>query len=243
MLTWNRDTKVGRYWDYDQKNKNKIVNDEIRMITEYQKMAFQQVLNGTWSEEEYNHFSSEIKQVYIYHFVSFIDLYKSVFNIAYPEMLKELSNLLNNKVLRPSLNYKSIPQLIARADRDLQSRLMSFSKMPFIEEEKGPYNSDEEKLEIYQRILKELKNPDSDYNQLFQMALVAWVEENIKNDELKNVILANADILLQMKIASVKQIIKSIPSTAEKYAMEVDYYFTAQKSETVRKKALKQKNR
>ena len=32
-------------------------------------------------------------------------------------------------------------------------------------------------------------------------------------------------------------------TTAEKYAMEVDCYFMAQKSETVRKKALRQKNR
>lgn len=241
MLTWNWETKVGRYWDYEQKNDNKMVSNEIRMITEYQKRAFQQVLNGTWSEEEYDHFSSEIKQVYIYNFVNFIDLYMAVFTISYREILKELSNLLNNKVLRPSPNYKSVPQLIAKTLRELQNKLMSFSKMPFDEREKGPYSSNEEKREIYQQILRELENPNSSYNELFQKTWMTWVNENIENEALKNIVLAKTDMLRQMKIASVKQIIRKTPSTAEKYAMEVDYYFASQKSETIRKQALRKK--
>lgn len=205
-MLYNADTKVGKYWDYP---KDKIGDDtpiEIRSIREYQDYLLMK--KREWTEDDYRAFSSMIKQFRLSDFVNFITLHKEILNLSLEEMLAEINNLSEKKILLLKPENGSEYSMIAIMAVEIQRRVKQFSTYTIFKCGVDPNGSIEKKIAGYQQVLEELQSTDSHYRQFILSFFNEWVNQTFQSNSLKKSILTMQDYILTANIKYLRKRIK-----------------------------------
>jgi len=212
MLHITNETKIGKFWDYEKEKINKETKEEIIKIVNFRELVSTKVDTKEWTEEEYMHFTSIIKQLRLKVFLEFIEVANTIVQMPQLNCYKELINLLNKKLLETSPDYKSIPHMIAYTISGIESRLFSISLAPIAEEETHINESIGDRISFYEELYKELNNKDSIFTKCFEETFDKWVNDNFTTTELKSILLDQKQHLINIKKNNIKLRIKTLYS-------------------------------
>lgn len=220
----NVNTKVGKYWNYSGDKIKEDTLPEIKNVYEYQTQLLKKIEQEKWSIEDYNKFSSVIKQMLLSDFSRCFNIHQAVLEISLENALIEVINLLNKGIILPNPKINNPYAMIAEMSVEIQRRVLQFSSCVISQNNVNVTNHVEDKVQQYQQILMELQNCDSDYYQFIVTSFNDWVHQTFRSDSLKDAILAMQDDIIDSNIKGVKHKIKIESASLAKSKDEIGKY-------------------
>ena len=220
----NVNTKVGKYWNDSGNEINEDTLPEIKNVYEYQTQLLKKIEQEKLSIEDYNKFSSVIRQVLLSDFSKCFNIHQAILEISLEDALIEVINLLNKGIILPNPKRDNPYVMIAEMSVEIQRRVLQFSSCVISQNNVNVTNHIEDKVQQYQQILVELQNNDSDYYQFIITSFNDWVHQTFRNDSLKNAILSMQNYIIEGNIKRIKHKIKAESAILAKSKNEIDKY-------------------
>ena len=192
---------------------------------------------GQWEKKEYTNAIGIIKQIKIYRFIDFKNVFDVLIEMDDNDFKQELEILQAKNVVQIEKNGASVAELKVIVFNQVLSKMLSFTRMAITTAEKDYNKTPEEEIELYTELKREIDNKDSDYIQLFISTYEDWVENNFTNDLLKRIILSKIEILTEKKYADINQRLKTAYLRKSKQtSAPISYHTKTVKERELRKK-------
>lgn len=184
------DDRVSRFWDDEQKLKKNLYNDQVAWeIYTFKNRCLEKIVDGEWTVEEYTEFEKYIKRMLVSRFTDFYDLAMPYLDLSKEKCEAEIEYLSGLDFIKPNVKNNSFHQTMASSIFELNSRIMSLGTVPVTEEEKNLPTEPEKKSKIYEDIILELRDEDSDYVKVLKEVYKDFIDVAVKDPELKEKIM------------------------------------------------------
>lgn len=189
--------KIGAFWNKDlllEENKEVGVARKIIYLKE---KCLNKLETGEWTKDEYEKFTMAVRRMNVGRFIGFYDLAILYLELTNEECREEIEYLNNSGVI--NLNNKSgnFYGLMVDSIGELSAKIVSLSKLAISSEEKDIFVRFDEKREVYESILTQLNDPNSDYTNMIKETFACFVNKSVNNDSLKEKVLAMESVFVE----------------------------------------------
>ena len=206
MGSYNNVVRIGNFWDYPIEFVNEKTNPGLIKLILCREKIWRKVENNEWTEADYDSFSKIIKKTHLDIFVNFFDIVDFFINLDKEELIKVVENLINNDVIRDINLDESIICITANVIIKLQAKIMSIVLLSLSEEAK----KSEDLIKVYEDLLIDLDNPNSEHQIIFNSAFSDYINSNVQNNELKEIILNYSQKIPELKKMKIHNRLKGL---------------------------------
>jgi len=211
-----RNDRVKRFWSNDALIKKHIDVDVILKISSLKEKCLSKVDNGEWTSEEYENFVKFINKMELERFSHYYDLIKLYLDLPENECRLEIEYLRQHNFIIPNDKINSFTLLLASSIYDLQAQIYKLASAKLTKEEENGFETFEERIEFYENLLKEIRDPNSNYNKVLLSAFNSFIESTVNNQTLKQQILDMNNIIITYKLNNLMCSLKNLNWSIEK---------------------------
>lgn len=197
MISNVKPLRIGKKWDILDEQITDKTSDEEKLIVLYRNKFLAKVDSGEWTEKEFKNFSFTIKKMYIEAFIDFTGILDCFLELSKDDTLEVMNSLIEKKFIKSEdeINISFLANVII----EICSKILRISYMNISEDEKKVNLSHEELVGVYNSVLEQLDDPNSDYVNLLISTYEEWANNYFSNKKLKDVILSKKEFILKNK--------------------------------------------
>ena len=209
------DSRVSTFWDNDallEKNKDQEAAWKMYYL---KSRCLEKIVDGEWTVEEYRQFEKPIKKMSFSRFIDFYDFIILYLDLSNKECQDEIKHLSQLDFIKRNLKHDSFQEVLVSSVCELQNNIFSLGRLPITEEEKKlTFNSDN-KVSVYNDVLAQLKDSNSDYTNTLKNAYYDLMRQAVKNPELREKINALDYKLINIKKRNIRNSISKAVHASE----------------------------
>lgn len=202
MIPIEKTTKVGRFWDMPKSRDD--LDELVKEIVEVNKIARAKYESRIWLEYEYNQFCRKIKIMSVFDFHIIYPILLELITLPEREMYIEAKKFVANGIyIHDEKCISCVPEIIASSIIDVKSKITKFANLKLVDDDKKNENIFDN-IEKEERLLKELLDDNSDYNNLLRDAYREWVNKYFSDSRLKELLLEKINYIIDQKKRNVR---------------------------------------
>lgn len=219
MYLLKTDEKVSKYWKNLTNNgmANCCIEEMILPI-------YEKVMEKDWSSQDLHKFSKNMSRLQVSYVINFVSIYKMLLDMSDTTLLGVAKSLIEKEILLLDISCDSdiqIPEIIVLTAKQLISKMLKISQAPITDLEKNVHNNIKDRVESTRKRLEQLDNDN--YRELFNNYFVDWVNNNILNTLLRDVVLSHQEVLYQYRKKNLCYILRT---QLENYSKNMDVGLT-----------------
>ena len=204
MINFHGD-KVNNFWDNErllEKNKEEEV---IVKIVSLKQKSLNKLNNNEWSQEEYNRFIVFIKNIRLDRFNDFYDFINLYLDLSRDESIIEIEKLNSLEFIKPKIKTSVFAEVFAAYVYEFNGQILSLAQRALTSEENDITIDIKDKVSMYEDMIVQLNNPESDYSKLLKDLYADIIEKSVVNIELKSKLLSLDSKTINSKIRYVRR--------------------------------------
>lgn len=184
MLVFD-ETRVVKFWDNEVLLEKNLDNDAAKKILSFKKKCFEKIEAGELNIDEYHEIEMFVKKMLVNRFVDLYDIVMLYLDLSNEECRAEIEHLSNLEFIKYNVKSNAFYELMMSSIFELQSRILSLGSVKVTEEEINLPEDVEEEIEVYNDLMQQLKNPESDYVNLLKEVYRDFITTSVKNADLR----------------------------------------------------------
>ena len=193
------ETRVVKFWDNEALLEKNSDNNSANKILSFKRKCFKKVSAGELSMDEYREIETFVKNMFVNRFVDFYDMAILYLDLNKEDCYHEVQHLNSMGLVSNVDEFNSFYKLMMTSIFELHSKILSLGSVKVTHEEINPSEDILERIQLYNDLLSELKNLDSDYVNLLKEVYEDFINLYVKNADLREKMLT-----LDYKIINVK---------------------------------------
>lgn len=197
--------RVSKYWEKEIYLEKNIDLEIAKKILYLKRKCLHKVQTQEWTIEEYKQFTNVVKKMKLYAFTNFYDLADAYLDLTKEECYEEMQYLNSTGLIHPTTKNNCFYELMAQSIYELRGKILGLGRIEIIEETGDHIQKFEKEITMYEDILAQLKDSNSQYYNSLKEVFELFIHKSVKNPQLKEKILNMEYMIINPNISYVRK--------------------------------------